>query len=68
MMSANLLIGDKVSVLIAIANAPGNDEITGEQTHVFKAALPHVDRAICIYRADRVESRADLIPLSLVSR
>jgi hypothetical protein len=35
--------------MISVANAPGNDEITGEQTLVFKAVLPHVDRAVRIH-------------------
>jgi hypothetical protein len=49
-MGANLLVGNEVSTMFAVANAPGNDEITGEQTLVFKAALPHIDRAIRIHR------------------
>jgi hypothetical protein len=53
-MSANLLIGDRVSALIAVANAPGNDEITSEQMLAFKAALPHIDRAIRIHRELRM--------------
>ncbi|HUB63691.1 MAG TPA: hypothetical protein VL996_04475 [Methylocella sp.] len=53
-MSANLLIGDRVSALIAVANAPGNDEITKEQMRVFKAVLPHIDRAVRIHRELRM--------------
>jgi hypothetical protein len=53
-MSANLFTGDGLSALIAVANAPGNDEITGEQKHIFKAALPHIDRAVRIYRELRM--------------
>ena len=53
-MSANLRIGDRVSALIAVANAPGNDEITGEQMLVFKAALPHIDRAVRIHHELRM--------------
>jgi hypothetical protein len=53
-MSANLRIGDRVSALIAVANAPGNDEITGEQMLFFKAALPHIDRAVRIHRELRM--------------
>ena len=53
-MSANLLIGDRVSALIAVANAPGNDEITSEQMLAFKAALPHIDRAVRIHRELRM--------------
>ena len=53
-MSANLRIGDRVSTLIAVANAPGKDEITGEQMLVFKAALPHIDRAVRIHHELRM--------------
>jgi hypothetical protein len=53
-MSANLLTGDRLSALIAVANAPGNDEITGEQKQIFKATLPHIGRAIRIYRELRM--------------
>jgi len=59
MMSANLLIGDRASALIAVANAPGNDEITGEQIQVFKAALPHINRAIRIHRELRMRDLND---------
>jgi hypothetical protein len=40
--------------MISVANAPGNDEITGEQTLVFKAALPHINRAVRIHRELRL--------------
>ncbi len=53
-MSANLRIGDRVSALIAVANAPGDDEITSEQMLAFKAALPHIDRAVRIHRELRM--------------
>jgi hypothetical protein len=53
-MSANLFTGDRLSALIAVANAPGNDEITGEQKQIFKAVLPHIDRAVRIYRKLRM--------------
>jgi hypothetical protein len=53
-MSANLFTGDGFSALIAVANAPGNDEITGEQKDIFKAALPHIDRAVRIHRELRM--------------
>ncbi len=53
-MSANLFTGDGLSTLIAVANAPGNDEITGEQKHIFKAAVPHIDRAVRIHRELRM--------------
>ncbi len=53
-MSANLFAGDGLSALIAVANAPGKDEITGEQKHIFKAAVPHIDRAVRIHRELRM--------------
>src|SRR6202045_3712548 len=53
-MGANLLVGNEVSSMISVANAPGNDEITGEQTLVFKAALPHIERAVRIHRELRL--------------
>ena len=53
-MGANLLVGNEISTMISVANAPGNDEITGEQTLVFKAALPHIDRAVRIHRELRL--------------
>ena len=56
MMSANLLVGDRVSALIGVANAPGEDEIMREQMNVLKAALPHIDRAVRIHREDRLEN------------
>src|SRR5580700_9287075 len=53
-MGANLLVGNEISTMISVANAPGNDEITGEQTLVFKAALPHINRAVRIHRELRL--------------
>ena len=53
-MGANLLVGNEVSTMISVANAPGNDEITGEQTLTFKAALRHIDRAVRIHRELRL--------------
>jgi hypothetical protein len=53
-MGANLLVGNEDSTMISVANAPGKDEITGEQTLVFKAALPHIDRAVRIHRELRM--------------
>ncbi|MDQ6703300.1 MAG: PAS domain-containing protein [Pseudomonadota bacterium] len=53
-MGANLLAGNKASTMISVANAPGKDEITGEQTLVFKAALQHIDRAVRIHRELRM--------------
>jgi hypothetical protein len=53
-MGANLLVGNEISTMLSVANAPGNDEITDEQTLVFKAALPHVDRAVRIHHELRL--------------
>jgi hypothetical protein len=40
--------------LIAVANVPGKDEIMREQMNVFKAALPHIDRAVRIHSELRI--------------
>ena len=54
MIGANLLVGDDVSTLLCVANAPKNDHITGKQTLAFKAALPHIDRAVRVHRELRM--------------
>jgi hypothetical protein len=61
MMGANLNASGEASALIAIANAPGKDQITGEQAEVFKAVLPHIDRAVRIHRQLRIR---DLDPVT----
>ena len=53
-IAANLLVGDQVSALICVANAPKNDHISKRQTLAFKAALPHIDRAVRIHRELRI--------------
>ena len=53
-MGANLLVGDQFSALICVANAPKNDHIADKQTRAFKAALPHIDRAVRIHRELRM--------------
>ncbi len=53
-MGANLHVGKEISTMFSVANAPGNDEITGEQTLIFKAALRHIDRAVRIHRELRL--------------
>jgi hypothetical protein len=53
-MGANLLVGNEASTTISVANAPGKDEITGEQTLVFRAALPRIDRATRIHHELRM--------------
>jgi len=49
-IGANLLVGKDVSTMITAGNAPGKDEISAEQAHVFKSMLGHVHRAINIHR------------------
>jgi hypothetical protein len=61
MMGANLNASGEASALIAIANAPGKDQITGEQAEVFKAVLPHIDRAVRMHRQLRIR---DLNPVT----
>jgi PAS domain-containing protein len=53
-MGANLLVGKDISTMLSVGNAPGKDEITSEQKHVFKAVLPHIDRALRIHRELRM--------------
>jgi hypothetical protein len=42
-IGANLLVGNEVSSMITVGNAPGKDEITAD---VFEAVLGHVHRAL----------------------
>ena len=51
-MGANLFVGDQVSALLCVTNAPKNDHITGKQMLAFETALPHIDRAVRIHRED----------------
>jgi hypothetical protein len=53
-MGANLVVGNEVSIMITVANAPGKDEITNEQARVFSSALPHINRALRIHRELRM--------------
>jgi hypothetical protein len=53
-IGANLFVGDQVSALLCVANAPKNDHITGKQMFAFQAALPHIDRAVRIHRELRM--------------
>jgi hypothetical protein len=46
-IGANLLVGNEVSSMITVGNAPGKDEITAD---VFEAVLGHVHRAVSIHR------------------
>jgi hypothetical protein len=49
-IGANLLVGNEISTMLTVGNAPGKDEISTDQAKVFKAVLGHVYRAIRIYR------------------
>jgi PAS domain-containing protein len=40
--------------MVCVGNAPGKDEITDEQTRIFKAAFRHVDRAVRLHRELRL--------------
>ena len=53
-LAVNLLVGDQVSALLCVANAPKNDHINVKQMLAFTAALPHIDRAIRIHRELRM--------------
>jgi hypothetical protein len=53
-LAVNLFVRDQVSALLCVANAPKNDHITGKQMLAFKAALPHIDRAVRIHRELRM--------------
>jgi hypothetical protein len=53
-MGANLFVGDQVSAVICVANAPKNDHITRKQMLAFTAALPHIERAVRIHRELRM--------------
>ncbi len=49
-IGTNLLVGNEASTMLSVGNAPGKDEISAEQTHVFEAVVKHVSRAIHIHR------------------
>jgi hypothetical protein len=53
-IAANMLVGDQVSALLCVANSPKNDDVTQEQELAFKAALPHIVRAVRIHRELRI--------------
>ncbi len=50
MLGANLLVDDKVSSLICVVNARGNDPPAGEQARIFEATVRHIVRAARIHR------------------
>ena len=54
MMGANLHASDEASALVAVANAPSQDQITNKQTRIFKAALRHINRAVRIHHELRI--------------
>jgi DNA-binding CsgD family transcriptional regulator len=50
MLGANLPVEDRVSSLICVVNARGNDALTSEQRRVFETAVRHVSRAVRVHR------------------
>jgi hypothetical protein len=54
MLGANLRAENQISTLLMASNPPGKDEISGEQIHVFKSAVRHVNRAIYFHRELRL--------------
>ncbi|MGH6813119.1 MAG: helix-turn-helix transcriptional regulator [Methylocella sp.] len=50
MLLANLPGEEKVSSLLCVVNARGNDALTSEQTRVFETAARHVSRAVRVHR------------------
>jgi PAS domain-containing protein len=54
MMGANLMVGDQISSILCVANAPTNDDINDSQKRAFKAALRHIDRAFRMHREFRI--------------
>jgi len=50
MLGANLPVEDRVSSLICVVNARGNDALTSEETRVFETAARHVSRAVRVHR------------------
>jgi hypothetical protein len=69
-IGANLVVGDTVSAMLTLGNAPGSDEITDEQMRFFKAAFSHMERAVRIHRElrmrdldhDTTPDRLELLP------
>ncbi|MGB7966088.1 MAG: hypothetical protein WCF64_07695, partial [Methylocella sp.] len=50
MLLANLPVEDRLSSLICVISARGNDALSSEQTRVFETAARHVSRAVRIRR------------------
>jgi len=55
LLGANLRAEDEFLVTIFAANPPGSEQINSEQALAFKAALPHVSRAIKMHRLLRIQ-------------
>jgi hypothetical protein len=53
-IGANLVVTDEVSSMITVGNAPWKDHITDEQMRMFRAVVPHVNRAVLIHRKFRL--------------
>ena len=49
-MGANLICEDGFSALVSVFNAPGNDDLTSEQTRLFETMVPHLIRAVRLNR------------------
>jgi PAS domain-containing protein len=54
MLGTNLRVENQISTALFASNPPGKDEITNEQTHIFKTAVKHIDRAIHFHRELRL--------------
>ena len=50
MLLANLPVEDRLSSLLCVINAPGNNALTSEQIRVFETAARHVSRAVRVHR------------------
>jgi hypothetical protein len=53
-IGANLVVESDASSMICVGNPPGKDEITDEQTLIFKAAFRHLHRAVRVHRELRM--------------
>ncbi len=53
-IGTNLRARNQISTLLMASNPPGKDEITSEQTRIFRGAVRHVNRAIYFHRELRL--------------
>ncbi|HXW70583.1 MAG TPA: hypothetical protein VEK34_03940 [Methylocella sp.] len=49
-IGANLFVGNEISTMITVGNAPGKDDMSPKQAQMFEAVLGHVYRAVQIHR------------------